>query len=82
MRVNLAPDGRVLNVIGDPAHDLDANTTPTVGAGEAVRAVQAATGSFRATTVDKVAKGATRATTYTDGTRPSSRSTIAGWSGG
>ncbi len=68
VRVNLGPDGRVLNVIGDPAHDLDASTTPTVGAGEAVRAVQAATGSFRATTVDKVAKGATRATTYTDGT--------------
>jgi len=68
VRVNLAPDETVLNVVGDPAGDLDANTTPTVTAGQAVRAVQAATASFRATTVDKVAKGATRETTYSDGT--------------
>jgi len=68
VRVNLAPDETVLNAVGDPAHDLDANTTSTVTAGEAVRAVQAATSSFRATTVDKIAQGATRETTYTDGT--------------
>jgi hypothetical protein len=67
VRVNLAPDGSVLDVIGDPVADLDANTTPLVTAGEAVRSVQAATGGFHATTVDKVAKGATRATTYSDG---------------
>jgi extracellular elastinolytic metalloproteinase len=68
VRVNLAPDGSVLNVIGEPAHALDANTTPTVTAGEAVRAVQAAAGSFRTTVQSKAAKGATRATTYSDGT--------------
>ncbi|HEY6891418.1 MAG TPA: M36 family metallopeptidase [Solirubrobacter sp.] len=68
VRVNLAPDGSVLNVIGAPQHALNADTTPAVSAGEAVRAVQAATGSFRATVQSKAAKGATRATTYTDGT--------------
>ncbi|MDA0165128.1 M36 family metallopeptidase [Solirubrobacter ginsenosidimutans] len=68
VRVNLAPDGSVLNVIGAPEHALDADTTPTVTAGEAVRAVQAATGSFRATVQSKAARGATRATTYSDGT--------------
>ncbi|WP_053226973.1 M36 family metallopeptidase [Solirubrobacter soli] len=67
VRVDLAPDGSVLDVGGDPVPDLAANTTPLVTAGEAVRAVQAATGSFHATPIDKVAKGATRATTYGDG---------------
>jgi hypothetical protein len=47
LRVNLARDGRVLNVLGEPAHDLDANTTPLVDAGEAVRAVQDAVGAYR-----------------------------------
>ena len=58
----------MLNVVGDPAHDLDANTTPAVTAGAAVRAVQAATGSFRPAVQSKAAKGATRATAYADGT--------------
>ena len=68
LRVNLASDGRVLNVVGEPAHDLRANTTPTVTAGEAVRAVQDATGSHRALPRAAGPKGATRATTYADDT--------------
>ena len=66
--MNLASDGRVLNVVGEPAHDLRANTTPTVTAGEAVRAVQDATGSHRALPRAAGPKGATRATTYADDT--------------
>jgi extracellular elastinolytic metalloproteinase len=68
LRVNLAPDGRVLNVVGDPAHDLDANTTPAVTAGEAVRAVQGAVGVFRSAPPARGPRGATRATAYADGT--------------
>jgi extracellular elastinolytic metalloproteinase len=68
LKVNLAADGRVLNVLGEPAHDLDANTTPLVDAGEAVRAVQASVGAFRPVPRDKGPSGATRAMTYADGT--------------
>jgi len=41
LRVNVAGDGRVINVLGSPAHGLDvASATPSLDAGEAVRAVQ------------------------------------------
>ena len=44
LRVNLDGDGRVLNVLGSPAAGLDAVTTPSLTAGEAVRVVQDDTG--------------------------------------
>ena len=68
LRVNLASDGRILNVLGEPAHDLDADTTPRVDAGQAVRAVQDSVGAHRAVPRDRGPSGATRAMTYADGT--------------
>ena len=68
LRVNLARDGRVLNVLGAPAHDLDPTTTPALTAGEAVRAVQDDVGVYRPLPRDAGPSGATRATTYADGT--------------
>ena len=47
LRVNLAADGRVLNVLGAPARALDVATTPSLSAGEAVRAVQDDVGVHR-----------------------------------
>ena len=47
LRVNLDADGRVLNVLGAPEPDLDVPTTPSVSAGEAVRAVQDDVGVHR-----------------------------------
>ena len=44
LRVNVTRDGRVLNVLGSPAPDLDPDTTPSLAPGEAVRAVQDAVG--------------------------------------
>ncbi len=68
LRVNLTSDGRVLNVLGSPAPDLDPDTTPSLTAGEAVRAVQGAAGSYRALPRDSGPAGPTRATSYVDGT--------------
>ena len=45
--MNLTDDGRVVNVLGSPASDLDPDTTPRVTAGEAVDAVQDAVGVSR-----------------------------------
>src|SRR3954464_13805058 len=40
LRVNVGREGRVLNLLGSPAHDLSvASTTPALDSGEAVRAV-------------------------------------------
>ena len=47
LRVNLDDDGRVLNVLGSPASGLDADTTPILTAGEAVRVVQDDAGVYR-----------------------------------
>ena len=69
-------DGRVLNVLGEPAHDLRANTTPAISAGEAVRAVQAATGSHRALAAQPGRRARARRTPTAR--PPSSRSTTAG----
>ena len=68
LRVNLASDGRVLSVLGEPAHDLRANTTAAITAGEAVRAVQDATSSYRPLPRDRGPSGPTQATTYADDT--------------
>ena len=64
LRVNLDDDGRVLNVLGSPAAGLDAVTTPSLTAGEAVRVVQDDTGVYRSLT----RKGGERSVTYDDGT--------------
>ena len=64
LRVNLDDDGRVLNVLGSPASGLDADTTPALTAGEAVRVVQDDVGVYRAL---PRASG-TRSVTYADGT--------------
>ena len=68
LRVNLTRDGRVLNVLGSPAPDLDPDTTPSLTPGEAVRAVQDSVGAYRALPRDSGPAGATRATEYADGT--------------
>src|SRR3954469_25744811 len=47
LRVNVAAGGRVLSVMGSPAHDLAASVSPSLSAGEAVRAVQDSVGSYR-----------------------------------
>ncbi len=68
LRVNITRDGRVLSVLGAPAHDLDPVTTPTLTAGEAIRAVQDDIGVYRSLPRDRGPAGATRRTTYADGT--------------
>src|SRR5262249_40954842 len=40
LRVNVAADGRVLNVLGSPVHDYEVAGARDLSAGEAVRAVQ------------------------------------------
>src|SRR4051794_14342004 len=68
IRVNVARDGSVINVLGSPAHGLSvAGTTPALDSGEAVRKVQAATGAFRALTRTRGG----RVTTFSDGTQAS-----------
>jgi hypothetical protein len=65
LRVNVAPDGSVINVLGSPAHALSVDsTTPALSSGEAVREVQDATGSYRSLTRTQ----AGRKTTFSDGT--------------
>src|SRR3954469_6151947 len=65
LRVNVGRDGRVLNLVGSPAHALSVPTTaPALDAGEAVRAVQDDVGSHRTL----VRRRGSRAVTYADGT--------------
>ena len=68
LRVKLPRDGRVLNVLGSPAADLDPDTPPALTPGEAVRAVQDSVGANRPLPRDSGPAGATRAPEYTDGT--------------
>ena len=82
LRVNLTRDGRVLNVLGSPAPDLDPDTTSSLTPGEAVRAVQDSVGAYRALPRDSGPAGATRATEYADGTDADWRCSTAGWRGG
>ena len=65
LRVNLDGDGRVLNVLGSPAlQGLDADTSPSLTAGEAVRVVQDNAGVYRSLP----RKSGARSVTYADGT--------------
>src|SRR5262249_2896887 len=41
LRVNVTNDGRVLSVLGSPAPDLPANTTPKLKAADAIKAARA-----------------------------------------
>ena len=66
--MNVTDDGRILNVLGSPASDLDPDTTPSLTPGEAVRSVQEAVRIYRALPRDSGPAGATRATEYADGT--------------
>jgi hypothetical protein len=67
LRVNVAGE-RVINVSDRPADVAGVDTTPSLTAGEAVRAVQDAVGVFRSLPRRKGPAGATRATTYADDT--------------
>ncbi len=72
LRVNVAADGRVLNVLGSPAHALDlASATPGLDAGEAVRAVQDDVGDHRSVVRASGPSGTAQATRYSDGTAAS-----------
>ena len=68
LRVNVTADGRVLNVLGSPAHGLDPDTTPRADRRRGGRAVQDAVGVHRSLPRDCGPAGATRATEYADGT--------------
>src|SRR5262245_44301795 len=72
LKVNVTRDGRVLNVLGSPAHALEVDsTTPALDAGEAVRAVQDDVGTFKSLPKSKGPAGATRDTTFRDGSSAS-----------
>ena len=64
LRVSVTADGRVLNVLGSPAHDLPTDTTPELTAGEAVRAVQKDVGVYRSVK----RRSGVRKVRYDDGT--------------
>ncbi len=72
LRVNVADDGRVINVLGSPAHALEVgSTTPSLDAGEAVRAVQDDVGAFASLTKTAGPAGATRSTSFRGGSKAS-----------
>jgi extracellular elastinolytic metalloproteinase len=72
LRVNVGEDGSVLNVLGAPEHALAVRTTtPALGPGEAVRAVQDDVGAHRAVVRRRGPSGVTRDTSYGDDTTAS-----------
>src|SRR3954470_3528047 len=72
LRVNVTSDGRVLSVLGSPAHDMDvASTTPALDAGEAIRAVQDDVGAFKSLPKTKGPSGTTQSTTFRGGSSAS-----------
>src|SRR3954454_21307342 len=71
LRVDVGADGRVLDVLGSPQHDLDVATTPSLDAGEAVRAVQDDVGVYRSLVRRRGPSGAQRTTDYGDDTAAS-----------
>jgi len=72
LRVNVGRDGRVLSLLGSPAHDLKvASATPSLDAGEALRAVQDDVGSHRSLVPRGRPVGARRTTSYGDDTSAS-----------
>jgi hypothetical protein len=65
LRVNVGRGGRVLNLLGSPAHALDvASVTPALDAGEAVRAVQDDVGAHRSLVRRAGPSGARRTTEF------------------
>ena len=69
LRVNVGRDGRVLSLLGSPAHDLSvASSTPALDAGEALRAVQDDVGSHRSLVRRGRPAGVRRTTSYGDDT--------------
>src|SRR3954464_2696016 len=72
LRVNVTSDGRVLSVLGSPAHAMQVDsTTPSLDAGEAIRAVQDDVGPFKSLAKTKGPAGATRDTTFRGGSSAS-----------
>src|SRR3954447_2344274 len=72
LRVNVTRDGRVLSVLGSPAHDMDVDsTTPAIDAGEAIRAVQDDIGAFKSLSKTKGPTGTTQSTTFRGGSTAS-----------
>ncbi len=72
LRVNVTRDGRVLNVMGSPAHGMEVDsTTPALDAGEAIRAVQDDLGAFKPLQKSKGPSGATQATAFRGGSSAS-----------
>jgi Zn-dependent metalloprotease len=72
LRVNVAGDGRVINVLGSPAHALDLDsTTPSLDAGEAVRVVQDDVGAFKSLPKTAGPAGAAQSTTFRGGSQAS-----------
>ncbi len=72
LRVNVTRDGRVLSVLGSPAHAMDVDsTTPSLDAGEAIRAVQDDVGAFKSLSKTKGPTGTTQSTTFRGGSTAS-----------
>ena len=82
--MNVGRDGRVLSVLGSPAHELKvASATPALDAGEALRAVQDDVGVPPQPRAPERAGGRARARpTYGDDTSASLATLAAGWRGG
>src|SRR3954470_2838639 len=72
LRVSVTRDGRVLNVLGSPAHAMEVDsTTPSLDAGEAIRAVQDDVGAFKSLSKTKGPSGTTQFTTFRGGSSAS-----------
>src|SRR5690242_14888384 len=72
LRVNVTRDGRVLNVMGSPAHAMAVDSTsPALNAGEAVRAVQDDIGAFKSLPKTNGPAGRTQSTTFRGGSSAS-----------
>jgi hypothetical protein len=72
LRVNVAGDGRVINVLGSPAHGLELDSAaPSLDAGAAVRAVQDDLGAFRSLPKTAGPAGATQSTVFRGGSKAS-----------
>ena len=72
LRVNVTHDGRVLNVLGSPAHGMEVDSTaPALDAGEAIRAVQDDVGAFKSLPKTKGPTGTTQSTEFRGGSSAS-----------
>ena len=67
LTANLTAAGRLINILGEPRHDLQlASVTPEVGAADAYATAAQQVGGRRSTT-KRTASGAQRPTTFADG---------------